>query len=399
MQDLSLFFIYIYETSYIVELKQQLSLNKYFMRIFLTALVFLCTVLGMAQNSQTGYIITKDGKRYNEIKILNPNYADSYERLHVEFAPVGMENYIYPKDIAVYGTDQGYRYISATLELYGNEHEAFLKELIRDNEVNIYKYEDRNGTKYYTINKKSGKYELIEDNGKEFRNSLRKMAANCSIADKLDKIPMKMTDNSLLSLYESYTNCSMNNFPGIKWGVAINTGYSFFNFDDEARFEIPNQAYAMPGVFVDIPIDRRISFRPEIYYFYTQTKSKSKNIVTKNYDFTYLRHSLIVPLMLRYRFSNINGNTIPYIEMGATFDFKLVGEMYRTENNYGRFDRLKQSGAIMNVGPEFGAGIEHTLKNDMVLYAGARGAYYFSATSSEKKEHRSNVSVNIGIGF
>lgn len=369
------------------------------MRILLTALVFLCTVLGFAQNSQTGYVITKDGKRYNEIKILNPYHADSYERLYVETAPEGLGNNIFPENIAVYGINSGYRYVSAKINLYGNEKQVFLKELIRDNDISLYKYEDKNGTQYYTIDKKTAKYTVIEDNGEEFRNTLRKRAQNCSIIEELDKLPMKMKDNSLLSLYESYTNCSMNNYPGIRWGASINAGYSFFYFDDEARFEIPNKFYAMPGLFVDIPIDRRISFRPEIYYFYTKTKSKSINYATQKHDFTYFRHSIIMPLMLRYRFSNINGKTIPYIEMGATFDFKLAGEMYRTENNFGRNDRLKQSGAVMSVGPEFGAGIEHTLRNNMVLFAGARTAYYFSATSSDKKEHRSNVSVNIGIGF
>lgn len=369
------------------------------MRKILVALLLVCYVSVFAQPGQNGFFVTKDGKRYNNVTIQNVNFADSYDRALIKCDALGIDNYMYPKDIASYGVDYGYKYISTTLNVNGTEKEVFIKELIRDGEINLYKYEDLSGVRYYSIDSKTGDYKLIEDNGLEFRTLLQERAKDCELIDELNQLPLKMNEGALLSLYESYTNCSMNNHTGIRWGVGINAGYSFFNFDDEARFDIPDKMYAMPGIFVDIPLDRRISFRPELYYFYTSTHSKSKNAVTNDYDFKYYRHSLIIPLMLRYRFSNVKGKTIPYIEMGATLDFLLAGKMYRTENNDNRIDLLPQKGAIMNVGPEFGAGIEHTLNNEMVLFAGVRGAYYFSATSSAKKEHRSNLSINVGISF
>lgn len=369
------------------------------MRKILAAILLVFTVAAFAQTSKNGFFVTRDGKRYNNVTILNPDYADAYDRAFIVCEQLGIDGYLYPKDIASYGVDCGYRYLSVTLQTDTVEKQVFIKELIRDNEINLYKYEDMGGVKYYTIDSKTGKFVLIEDGGKEFRSLLRKRAEDCDVVYELDKKKMKMTDSSLLSLYESYTNCSLNNYPGIRWGVSLNSGYSFFNFDDEARFDIPDRAYVMPGFFVDIPIDRRISFRPELYYFFTATETESVNLTAKSRDFEYYRHSLVVPLMLRYRFSNVKGKTIPYIEMGATLDLMLSGKITRVEQLGLNIMPLSQTGSYLNIGPEFGAGIEHTLRNDMVLYAGMRTAYYFSAVSSGKKEHRSNVSVNLGISF
>lgn len=369
------------------------------MRKILVALLMICSVYVFPQTSRNGYFVTKDGKRYNNVTIKNPDYADSYERVFIQSEQLGIDSYLYPKDIAFYGTDFGYKYISTSLKTDTVEKQVFIKELIRDGEINLYKYEDLHGVQYYTIDRQSGKYTPIVDGGAGFRALLQERAKDCDVLDGLNAQKLKMTDSSLLSLYESYTNCSLNNYPGIRWGVTVNAGYSFFNFDDEIRFDIPDRPYAMPGLFVDIPIDRRISFRPEIYYFYTATKTKSVNQVTGKNDFSYYRHSLVVPLMLRYRFSNVKGNTIPYIEMGATFDIMLSGKISRVEVLDTRIDNLSQTGSYLNVGPEFGAGIEHTLASDRILYAGLRGAYYFSAVSSDKKEHRSNISVNVGISF
>lgn len=359
-------------------------------------ILFFYCLFTSAQISEKGYFVTKEGVRYNEVDILNPNHADCYERVHVSSEELSLNKFFYPKDIASYGLDYGYRFISAKIMIDTAEVQVFLKELIRDWDINIYKSEYKGKARFYTIDRQTGKYIEIKDNGSEFRRLLQKRAemSNCDVIDDLNNIQLKMTETSIMSLYEAYTNCSVNNYPGIKWGVAVNAGYSFFNFDDEVRFNIPNKPYAMPGLFVDIPIDNRISFRPELYYFYTKTKNKP-------YDgsFKYYRHSLIVPLMLRYRFSNVNGNTIPYIEMGATFDVRLAGKT-KYKEYYGISSYMVEKNCSnVHVGPEFGAGIEHKLTDDLMVYVGVRGAYYFSATTSDKKEHRSNVSFNVGIGF
>lgn len=358
--------------------------------------LFLFCLLSSAQVSEKGYYVTKEGVRYNEVDILNPYHADCYDRVHVASDKLNMNAFLYPQDIASYGVDYGYRFVSAKVKIDTAEVQIFLKELIRDKEINVYKSEYKGKAHYFTIDRQTGRYKEILDKGAEFRHLLKLRAekSNCEVIEELNNIELKMTESSIMSLYEAYTNCSVNNYPGIKWGVALNAGYSFFNFDDEVRFDIPNRPYAMPGLFVDIPIDNRISFRPEVYYFYTRTNSKPNK-----YNFKYYRHSLVVPLMLRYRFSNVNGNTIPYIEMGATFDIRLAGKT-RTMESYGLNSYpVTKNCSNIHIGPEFGAGIEHKLSNGLILYAGLRGAYYFSATTSDKKEHRSNVSFNIAIGF
>lgn len=352
-----------------------------------------------AQVSETGYYITNDGKRYNGVTIMNPNYADSYERVRIAYEAKDIDTFYYPTEIAAYGINGGYKYISASIEVDGETKDVFMKELIRDGEIILYKYADRNNIYFFTIDKTTGKYKQITDNGKEFRESLRKRAQGCNIIQDLDKLPLYMNESSLMSVYESYDKCSSNNYPGITFGITLNGGYSFFNFDDKNRFDIQNKPYIMPGIFVDIPIDRRISFRPELYYFFTKTNSKQYTPELNTNSFEYKRHSIIVPLFLRYRFSNLEGNTIPYIEIGATFDFRIAGNINTVEKGMNSMESRSVTSAYCLVGPEFGAGIQHILKNKRSVYVGIRSGYYFGSASTDKREHRSNVSLNIGFGF
>lgn len=352
-----------------------------------------------AQVSETGYYITNDGKRYNGVTIMNPNYADSYERVRIAYEAKEIDTYFYPSEIAAYGINGGYKYISASIETDGESKDVFLKELIRDGDIILYKYVSKDNILFFTIDRVTGKYKQITDNGKEFRESLQRRAQNCEIINELNQLPMNMTESSLMSLYESYDKCSNNNNPGITFGISINGGYSFFNFDDKTRFDIKNQPYIMPGVFLDIPLDRRISFRPEIYYFFTKTSSKQYTPDLNMNSFEYKRHSIIVPLFLRYRFSNIKGNTIPYIEMGATLDFRISGNITTVENGLNCIEPRSVTSAYCLVGPEFGAGIQHILKNKRSIYAGIRSGYYFGSASTDKREHRTNISVNVGFGF
>ena len=54
------------------------------MRAVLSFLFLMFAGIGLfAQVSQTGYYITKDGKRYNGVTIENPDYADACERVMI----------------------------------------------------------------------------------------------------------------------------------------------------------------------------------------------------------------------------------------------------------------------------------------------------------------------------
>ena len=283
------------------------------MRAVLSFLFLMFAGIGLfAQVSQTGYYITKDGKRYNGVTIENPDYADACERVMISTEMDGGK-YYYPKDIAAYGTDYGYKYVSALVSIDGDTANVFLKELIRDQEIQLYKYEGKKGEAFYMIDS-SGKYAQIKDGGEHYRQLLQARAADCPVLTELNELPMKLTESSLTSLYESYTDCSVNNYPGITWGFAVNAGHTWFNFEDENRFEIPNRLYAMPGFFVEIPIDRRISFRAELYYFFTQTKSNEWTEELNMNSFEYKRHSLVLPLLFKYRFSNVQRKVLPYLE-------------------------------------------------------------------------------------
>lgn len=368
------------------------------MRAVLSFLFLMFAGIGLfAQVSQTGYYITKDGKRYNEVTIENPDYADACERVMISTEMDGGK-YYYPKDIAAYGTDYGYKYVSALVTIDGDTVNVFLKELIRDHEILLYKYEGKKGEAFYMIDA-SGKYAQIKDGGEHYRQLLQARAADCPVLTELNELPMKLTESSLTSLYESYTDCSVNNYPGITWGFAVNAGHTWFNFEDENRFEIPNRLYAMPGFFVEIPIDRRISFRAELYYFFTQTKSNEWTEELNMNSFEYKRHSLVLPLLFKYRFSNVQRKVLPYLELGATLDFKLSGDMRIVEQGNNVVLPRTTSGAKVAVGPEFGVGLEHKLGNDHVLYYGVRAGYYFGAAATDKREHRNNVSINCAISF
>lgn len=368
------------------------------MKAILSFLFFMFAGIGMyAQVSQTGYYITRDGKRYNGVTIENPDYADACERVMISTEMNGGK-YYYPKDIAAYGTNYGYKYVSAVVTIDGDTASVFLKELIRDHEILLYKYEGKKGEAFFTIDA-AGKYAQITDGGERYRQLLQARAADCPVLAELDELPMRMTESSLTSLYESYTECSVNNYPGITWGFAVNAGYTWFNFEDKNRFEIPNRPYAMPGFFVEIPIDRRISFRAELYYFFTQTKSDEWDATFNTNNFDYKRHSLVLPLLFKYRFSNVQRKVLPYLELGATLDFKLSGNMRSVEGFGSDVRLLSTSGAKVAVGPEFGVGLEHKLDNNHVLYYGIRAGYYFGAAATDKREHRNNVSINCAISF
>ena len=202
----------------------------------------------MAQVSKDGYFITNDGTRYDGVTIENPDYADACERVMISVRGDGGRFY-YPRDIASYGTDFGYRYVSSTVMLNGDTARVFLKELVRDSDISLYEYEGRSGRIFFTIDKETGRYVSVNDDGEAYRSQLRQRAKDCPLLDELDEQPLKMTESSLLSLYEAYTRCSVNDYPGVKWGVAVNAGYSFFNFEDENRYDIPDRPYAMPGLF------------------------------------------------------------------------------------------------------------------------------------------------------
>lgn len=354
----------------------------------------------MAQVSKDGYFITNDGTRYDGVTIENPDYADACERVMISVRGDGGRFY-YPRDIASYGTDFGYRYVSSTVMLNGDTARVFLKELVRDSDISLYEYEGRSGRIFFTIDKETGRYVSVNDDGEAYRSQLRQRAKDCPLLDELDEQPLKMTESSLLSLYEAYTRCSVNDYPGVKWGVAVNAGYSFFNFEDENRYEngIPDRPYAMPGLFVELPIDRRISFRAELYYFFTKTRSNDFNSELDAYAFEYKRHSLVLPLLFKYRFSNLDSKVLPYIELGATFDIKVSGKMDIIENYGGKDTVLPLQAARLAVGPEFGVGLEQKLNERNTLYYGIRGGYYFGGASTDKREFRSNVSINCSISF
>ena len=90
----------------------------------------------MAQVSKDGYFITNDGTRYDGVTIENPDYADACERVMISVRGDGGRFY-YPRDIASYGTDFGYRYVSSTVMLNGDTARVFLKELVRDSDISL----------------------------------------------------------------------------------------------------------------------------------------------------------------------------------------------------------------------------------------------------------------------
>ena len=107
----------------------------------------------------------------------------------------------------------------------------------------------------------------------------------------------------------------------------------------------------------------------------------------------------VLPLLFKYRFSNLDSKVLPYIELGATFDIKVSGKMDIIENYGGKDTVLPLQAARLAVGPEFGVGLEQKLNERNTLYYGIRGGYYFGGASTDKREFRSNVSINCSISF
>lgn len=299
---------------------------------------------------------------------------------------------LYPDDILSYGfEDNRSKYFSAKVIIDGEACSVFLEELIRDEDLTVYVLNSKKG-EYYFMQNGSQQPRLVTDK-EELRSCFQQKATGCSKINSINSRPMKLKRSSITKMYEAYTNCNVNVFSRFRFGITAGIYLASFKIGHNRDFDYDNSVSFSPGLYVEIPLDLRFSFRPELVYKSIHAKGKPDQIKYKNTEMDYKRQSFMFPLLIRYRISQSTNAWIPYIELGPTFDIKLSG------SNYNKQSKVKNEVSSWQYGGALGFGIERKLTDFISLYGGLRYNASAGISTGDEKEFFNLYSFSLTIGF
>lgn len=339
-----------------------------------------------------GYYITPQ-KTVTSIKILKSNERERAHKIIIPKQDGHEYKVLYPNEIIGYGFEgKNIRYCSATIYLDGKETTVFLEEFIKgDDNVTIYIYNSDKGELFF-VQRGKQLAQLITDNGTALRNYFKNKAGNCSAIDEIDRYPMKMTRSSILKMYEAYTKCNLNVFSRFRYGITGGAYIEMLKAGDANNYKFNKEVAFYPGIFVEIPLDIRFSFRPEVIYMSSHLTGEPD--LSKDRDnIEFIRKSIYLPLMFRYKLTQVRSKYIPYFELGPTIDFRISGERGKPTAT------LKRQVSPYQIGGALGAGVEYKMSDLISLYAGLRYNASRGASPDETREVHNLISLNLSVGF
>jgi hypothetical protein len=356
-------------------------------------------------DADKGYYVNKS-VRYNDIWILKENKVERAKRIIVPSQARHVAKTLYPEDIEEYGFPNGVKYISATISFNGSDRRVFLEEIVNvKDEIIFYVYSDENKEDIFFIleGEKNELRKINSDSPEEVWN-IFKDQNDCSNIQGLDKFPKKLTRKRVNVFYRAYKDCNPNLFPQLQIGPVANIGIGKPKIKETPE---PSFAFSLAfsaGVFFQLPFDECTALRCELLYSYLNSSGSpfgSQNRSTTFKEAQYIRHSINVPLLIRYTFNFNPWRNIPYVEMGAVFDYSINGGKYKD----GVKSRRKK-GEILDVatvipfqyGYALGVGIEHKLTSKKSLYLGARHKWV-TGSRKEYVEKLQSFEITLSVGF
>lgn len=327
------------------------------------------------------YYITLDGKVISGLRI----GTRQPDRLFIPEQPQHKRATLRPTEIREYGLEDGSRYLGATYMLDGEKHEVFLEVIIDEPQYEVLL--DEQGEEPVFFLRRDGRITRITDGGKELRELMRQQGRQCGKSNEVENYPMKLTRTSVLAMHNAYNRCNVKalNRPirfGIGGGLCLN------RVAGRAQGKIHTDFGIYPSVFVMFPVDPNIDIVAELSY--TTAKITGKGAFDG--QTVYRRQSLYLPVMVRYTATQVAGNWMPYIGVGATFDFLTGGgcdihpQKYMADTMYGVIAE---------------AGVEYRIARRHSLFLSLR--YNYAAGKTRDDERRSErykfPSLNVGFSF
>jgi hypothetical protein len=359
-------------------------------KIFIITVCFLLksiVIFAQLQSNQVEHEVIADSEKgyyvlnsvlQGGIWFLKENKAERARRVIIPNQTNHEAKTLYPEDIEEYGFPNGIKYVSATISFDGVEKKVFLEEMLNiDDAIIIYVYStETNDDIFFILAGKENKLRMINSNSPQEVWNIFKNQSDCSEIQGIDDFPQKLTRKKINVFHRAYKDCNSNLFPKFQFGPVANIGIG-----KPVLKETPTYSYAFTftfsfGLFTQIPFDECIALRTEILYLYlNNNKGNPFAMQSTNEIAKYNRHSITLPLLLRYTFNYNPWKNIPYFELGPCFDYAFNGGKYRNGvlQKPDRYVILDEATIIpFQYGVSLGAGIDHKISYKKSLYLGIR---------------------------
>ena len=299
-------------------------------RIFI--LLFFFTLFTSILHAQEDYIV--QGGRvlvFKRMKLTQPDGIQKYRELIRE--DKAKQKTIYtPNDIDEFSID-GKLFFSYDSPVERENEKIFLLQLLKDDEIAIYQYENTDGKHFF-----------FQEGDKLFEPIT---ATSNPYADYLDKhykvgvqhtelyYEVEPTSKSILLAYKLAKTQNPNYITGMRYGIRVGGDYSWMTND---YFENTAKDYFVTyGVFLNQPIYNEIGVQVELFY-YEQAYSSTKEFKELIVDTKYHARSISMPVMLHYRVNQLKENLVPYLHAGPAINFRLKQNMGVRNFNHDIYD-------------------------------------------------------------
>ena len=353
-------------------------------------------------DAEKGYYI-KNSVLYDGIWILKENKSGRARRVVIPQQMKHEAQTLYPTDIEEYGFPNGIKYVSAKINFGGLEVQVFLDEFISINdEVIFFVYSTENKEDiFFILEGEENILRQIDTNTPKEVWDIFKSLNDCSEVEGLEPFPRKLTRKRVNVFYSAYRDCNPNLFPKFQYGPVLNLGIG-----KPKTNEVPAYVYSFniaftAGGFVQIPFDECTSLRTEILYSLLNNRGNIGAMQKKSdSEAQYLRHSIQMPLLVRYSFNFNPWKNVPYFELGPCFDYafyggKLIdGELQKPEEGV----ILDSSMIKFQYCYSVGTGIEHKISHNKTFHLGLR-YNWFTGARQEYVEKMQFIGISAAINL
>jgi len=380
--------------------------------IIITVLIFSAGVAGFSQhhpassvghevfsNAQRGYYVI-NSVRYDGVFILNENKTNRAKRVVIPQQLRHAEKTFYPNDIEEYGFLDEVKYVSAKINIDGVDKNVFLEEIINvDDSLFFYIYYAEEIGDVFFILDGSKELRMLNSNAPEEVWNMFLSMADCGNIRGLEAFPKKLTRKRINTFYNAYKDCNPNLFPRFQFGPVANIGFGKPVIKEFPQYSYPFALAFSAGAFFQLPFDEYMSLRTELLYSYLNNNGKPLPMSKTNEDARYTRHSITLPVLVRYTFNFNPWKNVPYFEMGLCFDYSYSGAKYRDGVLLKPDMILDEANVIPFLyGFSLGVGIEHKISHKRSWYVGIR-YNWLTGSRQEYVEKLNFLGINVAISL
>jgi len=300
--------------------------------IIFISFVALVNIYGQEMKTEKITIVHKN-KTTSQVHILTPSDMSEYSyKITVIGGNISLSEVVkttyFPKDITSYKLSDGRTYFSTELSPEFENETVFLEEILDDGNITVYSYLYKDYKKPILFLKEMGKPIVqIDKNAEPVKTYLVSKSSSCENLTTSDFDRMKANQNDIINYHKATTDCNPRFIKrktrlGLVAGFRyIETKYEKGEYYTKSKTVEGEEDYKTKvgpaiGIFLDVPFSHKsFSFHPELIY----------QLEFNDYIINGDRHTLTVPLKIRYTHLKSNGNNLPYIEAGAGAGYVLSG--------------------------------------------------------------------------